>query len=429
MANIPTIPNVIGNEISTTLSSSVSNSDLSWTVASAAGMNTSGGFLIIDEGTSSEEVVYVQSISGNILTIADNGRGLSGTSATSHSSGATITDIIVSNMFTSINSAIQTEHNSDATHSKVGGNVSASNRFVMESLAYPSGLMLDGTISASASGGSITVSLQSIDSTGSATTPSSTNPIKIITSGQKVDITSALTLTSAANLNTSITEFTNKKVNLFVYLITRAGTATPIALLISRWPGALTVDDFNSTSSHEYGYIASASVTTGDLATVVGRFDATYNGGWGSVGNVIVGNIRYTDQLDMEPNRAVSGGTAPTYTDTNITRYQINFRTMNYFVSWNNAAGGTAGSGVNALTWSIPFRMPSFVTGSNSREALGTGYSYENGGTAGVATLRRTGTLLFLARDNSTLDGIQGNDQSSTDRSISVIGSWPCQYL
>jgi len=95
MAAVPDLTKALGNNISTTLSSGINASDTSISVTSGAGMNPTGGFAIIDEGTLSEEVVYVESVSGNNLTIATGGRGLSGTTGVSHSSGATLTDILV----------------------------------------------------------------------------------------------------------------------------------------------------------------------------------------------------------------------------------------------------------------------------------------------------------------------------------------------
>lgn len=96
MAALPNLRRAIGNKISTTLSSSVTDSALSMTVADATGMDATGGYIIIDEADASKrEIVYVESISGNTLTISTSGRGLAGTTGVAHDSGATVTDILV----------------------------------------------------------------------------------------------------------------------------------------------------------------------------------------------------------------------------------------------------------------------------------------------------------------------------------------------
>lgn len=104
--SLPTLKQALGNEISTTLASPINASDTTISVASGSGMNASGGYAIIDEGTASEEVVYIQSVSGATLTVASGGRGLEGTSAVSHSAGAVLTDIIVASHISSLISAI-----------------------------------------------------------------------------------------------------------------------------------------------------------------------------------------------------------------------------------------------------------------------------------------------------------------------------------
>lgn len=127
MAAVPTVARAIGNEVSSVLSSSITDSDTSITVADATGFNAAGGFVIIDEGISGkEEVVYVESVAGNILTVATSGRGQSGTSATSHDIGATITDILVAEHVNGIRSAFLLEHDDDGGHKQIDGAITAS---------------------------------------------------------------------------------------------------------------------------------------------------------------------------------------------------------------------------------------------------------------------------------------------------------------
>ena len=114
MANKPTWTIATGNEVVTTLSSPVNSSDTSFTVASGTGFTE--GYIIIDEGESTEEVVYVEDVVGNTFTIATNGRGSEGTTAVAHTAGATITDIIVQSMFNGGRTSFYVGHNADGTH-------------------------------------------------------------------------------------------------------------------------------------------------------------------------------------------------------------------------------------------------------------------------------------------------------------------------
>lgn len=118
MANIPDIQRAIGNKISTTLSSSASDSTLSMTVADATGMSTSGGAIILDKDDASKrEIVYVESIAGNTLTISTNGRGIAGTTAVSHDSGATVHDIAIATHINAMADTFQVAHEGDGSHS------------------------------------------------------------------------------------------------------------------------------------------------------------------------------------------------------------------------------------------------------------------------------------------------------------------------
>lgn len=96
MAALPNLRRGIGNRVTTSLSASVTDVALTMTVSDATGMNADGGYIMIDEEYSNKrEIVYVESITSNTLTISTSGRGLAGTTAVSHDSGATVTDIVV----------------------------------------------------------------------------------------------------------------------------------------------------------------------------------------------------------------------------------------------------------------------------------------------------------------------------------------------
>lgn len=84
-----------GGAVPTELASGINDSDLSIEIDSSTGWPSGGAsgpfFVVIDRGLSKEEKVEIQSRSGTTLTVASTGkRGVDGTSAASHDTGATI---------------------------------------------------------------------------------------------------------------------------------------------------------------------------------------------------------------------------------------------------------------------------------------------------------------------------------------------------
>lgn len=94
--------------VETTLASGINSAVTSLTVASGTGSALMGGVTLgaavdgvypdqftvaLDPDTASEEIVFVQQISGDTLTIV---RGRAGSAATSHSSGATVKHVLTS---------------------------------------------------------------------------------------------------------------------------------------------------------------------------------------------------------------------------------------------------------------------------------------------------------------------------------------------
>lgn len=90
--------------VETTLASGISNSATSMTVATGTGSSLLGGvtlaagnvdqFIVaIDPDTINEEIVFITAVSSDTFTIV---RGQSGTSALSHSGGATVKHVLVS---------------------------------------------------------------------------------------------------------------------------------------------------------------------------------------------------------------------------------------------------------------------------------------------------------------------------------------------
>lgn len=117
MAATPNLQKAAGNKFATTLSGSLTAGGLSMSLSSTTGLNTAGGYLIIDEAnTSKREIVYYESYTGSTLTIASDGRGREGTTGVSHDSGATVTDVITAGMFNGTQDAFATEHNDNGTH-------------------------------------------------------------------------------------------------------------------------------------------------------------------------------------------------------------------------------------------------------------------------------------------------------------------------
>jgi hypothetical protein len=101
--------------VETTLLATISNSATSMTVASGTGSALMGGVTLavgnvdiftvaIDVDTQNEEIVYVTGVSTDTLTIV---RGQAGSSAISHTAGASVKHVLTSDDLTYFNNAIQ----------------------------------------------------------------------------------------------------------------------------------------------------------------------------------------------------------------------------------------------------------------------------------------------------------------------------------
>jgi hypothetical protein len=88
--------------VETTLASSISNSATSMTVASGTGSALMGGVTLapgnvdtfgiaLDFDTQNEEIIYITAVSGDTFTIV---RGVAGTSAISHTAGASVKHVL-----------------------------------------------------------------------------------------------------------------------------------------------------------------------------------------------------------------------------------------------------------------------------------------------------------------------------------------------
>jgi hypothetical protein len=140
MAATPNITDAIANKYSSTLASGITDSDLTITVSDGSGLSATGGYVIIDEAISgSREIIYIESVSGNTLTVSSDGRGQQGTSAVAHNSGASITDILAQKHVNGINDQFKIEHNDSGVHTQIdsgivssGTDVTTSNKIIDE---------------------------------------------------------------------------------------------------------------------------------------------------------------------------------------------------------------------------------------------------------------------------------------------------------
>lgn len=101
--------------VETTLAATISNSTTTITVASGTGSALMGGVTLapgnadiftvaLDVDTQNEEIVYVTAISSDTLTVV---RAQAGTSAVTHTAGASVKHVLTSSDLTYFNNAIQ----------------------------------------------------------------------------------------------------------------------------------------------------------------------------------------------------------------------------------------------------------------------------------------------------------------------------------
>ena len=107
--------------VETTLASGINSAVTTLTVATGTGAALMGGVTLgaavggiypdqftvaLDPDTASEEIVFVQQVSGDTLTIV---RGRAGSAATSHSSGATIKHVLTSDDLTAFEEGLDNQ--------------------------------------------------------------------------------------------------------------------------------------------------------------------------------------------------------------------------------------------------------------------------------------------------------------------------------
>lgn len=115
MAN-PTV-NLIksgGNKASDSLSAAIDLDDLAAPLNNADEFDDNSMICVIDEGTASEEYVQVSGKTGSSLTIVT--RGVLGTTATGHDSGATVSAVLTDWQWDKVIDAFDAEHDDDGKH-------------------------------------------------------------------------------------------------------------------------------------------------------------------------------------------------------------------------------------------------------------------------------------------------------------------------
>lgn len=107
-----------GGVPATQLSGALSSSATSFTVSSATGYPSGSGgpFVVcIDRGTASEEKILISSVASTTFTVASGGRGYDGTTATTHSSSATVEHVLDAATIAEANDHVNTTTRDDHT--------------------------------------------------------------------------------------------------------------------------------------------------------------------------------------------------------------------------------------------------------------------------------------------------------------------------
>lgn len=288
----------------------------------------------------------------------------------------------------------------------------------------PQGFLVNGKITTSVSSNNLTVAIKTL----ADADPSASDPVYVRIGNTVRSITAALSVTKNAGtnwFNSGSSLLATKEIDYFVYLGWDTSNSA-VRIGFARAPYGRLYSDLSSTTTNS-AYIAfDTAPGASDEIEVVGRFNAvlsaTASFNWSIPATSIIVNrpIFETQWLSTTPQRAVSGGTVPTYTTTDNLQYRLSNNTASIIINWTNAAGGTAGAGTNAITFTLPFPLAQTVND------MFPGFnSYESGGTQALVMVQQVtdaSTMRFLQASTAI---ITGNDQSSADRFIR--GS--CSYL
>jgi hypothetical protein len=195
---------------------------------------------------------------------------------------------------------------------------------------------------------------------------------------------------------------------------TAATTFTTTTDLTSLWQKGFKLKFTDTTT--KYAYVVAMSAYAGGVMTITIVGDALVGNPSAFSYSQIENPTGFPDWFSYTPTLSVSGGTAPTYTESFINRYTIKGKTLYGFAYWNNASGGTAGAGASDLLFTLSVTA---VPAAPSR--VGTGSAYESGGTiGGVMVAINSSTTGFFSL-MSTGVRISGADQSSASRQITGV--------
>lgn len=119
---VPNLKKAIGNSASTTLSSSISDSDTATPITSDTNFNADNGegMIIVGEETATPEYIYSASKTGASLSTPLVNRGLEGSAAAGHSSGDTVKGIFTAAMWNDLIDTFLAEHDDDGAHNFSG---------------------------------------------------------------------------------------------------------------------------------------------------------------------------------------------------------------------------------------------------------------------------------------------------------------------
>jgi hypothetical protein len=179
-----------------------------------------------------------------------------------------------------------------------------------------------------------------------------------------------------------------------------------------------------------------ATVVCTGAATATDNAIARYDGTSGKIlqnsgvtiddsNNVVLpaaGDIYTTAWVGWTPTLAVSGGTPPTYTAQFVNRYKVVGKQCWVFCLWANSSGGTAGSGANAITFTLPVSASSNIAVADPNligGVIGNGHCYEDVTQVPICVIVKGTTAtqgMFVKTANAS---ITGNDQSGGARTLS----------
>lgn len=425
---------VIGNNVSDTLSSSIALGASSIPVNAISKWGTGIGKVIVDRGTSKEEVFLGTGISGSSITVDTNATTYKeGTSQIGHDAGATIESVPTAGDQNDLYNGLLVEHNATGTHksalvttlkataaevttgtddTKIVTPKGLKDAGILTTTQYaPEGFLINGKIVPSVTSNNLTVALKGMD----GNDPSASNPIYVRIGDTVRSITSALSITRNAGTNWAYAgsaEMATKEIDWFVYLHYYPDTTT-IYLFLSRIchpRNFVGFPNFNSTTDSKTALHSGAVANATDDVCVIGRFGATLSAGAGytwsvptfTATNLIQRPIYETRFLSYVPTLTWSAGVAPSGSPgINTHTYKITYNNMHVSNFVDGYSAGTSVTRVQITTPILPsgyFVNSGQITVSDTPNAT-TGYVASGGimnlFCTSVAATRFTNVALF----------------------------------